>query len=237
MKRTSCTANTLQVPIIPVALLDNQSAIDLGHDTTTMPATKGELRLPAALSPTETEELEQCEGILERGLATFFEVGNALLRIRDKRLYRTNQETFEQYCNVRWHIGRSYAWRVIGAAERVNLLPSSTTIPRPANEFQVRPFLKLSAKDFPSAWRRAVKMAKMGKVTPRVAQAVVFEILPRQNTRPDLTHKSQWVKKRKIPIGQILVLLQTTKYCVEKSLADQAIEALDRIEKLLCGSP
>src|ERR1700677_3843130 len=101
------------------------------------------------LTEIEKGQLEESERTLERGLGTFYEVGNALLTIRESRLYRLTHSSFERYCLERWNIGRSYAWRVIGAAERLNLLPKDQTASRPTNEFQVRPFLKLAAKEFP----------------------------------------------------------------------------------------
>jgi hypothetical protein len=46
--------------------------------------------------------LAQCEGVIERGMKSFIEVGTALLKIRDERLYRENYGTFEEYCRKRW---------------------------------------------------------------------------------------------------------------------------------------
>lgn len=42
----------------------------------------------AALTTTETERLTDLETTIERGLKTFVEVGQALMEIRDGRLYR-----------------------------------------------------------------------------------------------------------------------------------------------------
>jgi hypothetical protein len=47
------------------------------------------------LSVTE-ERVAECEAVLQRGLATFIEVGAALLRIRDGRLYRDTHKTFRR---------------------------------------------------------------------------------------------------------------------------------------------
>src|ERR1700728_1675142 len=94
------------------------------------------------LTEVESEQMQECEIILREGLTTFFQVGWALLTIRENKLYRSAYPTFEGYCRERWGIGRSYAWRVIGAAERLRLLPTDAGIPRPTNEFQIRPFLK-----------------------------------------------------------------------------------------------
>jgi hypothetical protein len=84
-----------------------------------------------SLSQRDRSQLEECEEIIGRGLSTFFDVGSALLNIRDKRLYRGAHKTFEMYCRERWGIGRSYAWRLIGAAVRLNLLPAGQGLLRP----------------------------------------------------------------------------------------------------------
>ena len=62
-----------------------------------------------------TTELEQLEGVIERGLSTFYEVGRALMRIRDKQLYEKVRgiATFESYCSERWGMSRMHAHRLI----------------------------------------------------------------------------------------------------------------------------
>src|SRR6476660_8234750 len=54
------------------------------------------------LSSTESEILNACEAIIQKGIQTFVEVGNALLEIRESRLYRGQYSTFEEYCRTRW---------------------------------------------------------------------------------------------------------------------------------------
>ena len=168
--------------------------------------------LGEALTASERGELAECEGILERGLGTFFEVGHALLRIRDSWLYRATHSSFERYCQERWNLGRSYACRVIGAAERLKLLPSDDRLPRPANEFQMRPFLKLAPEEFPGAWKRALKTAKEGKVTTRVVQAVIRELLPGEQDQVGVGKQGKRCKsKEKLPLAQVLLLLTEEK--------------------------
>ena len=198
----------------------------------------GEPSEPAVpLSPGERGKLEECEGILDRGLGTFFEVGDALLRIRESRLYRDTHTNFKQYCQERWNLGFSYVWRVMGAAERLKLLPNDDGLPKPANEFQMRPFLKLAPEEFPGAWKRAVKTAKDGKVTPNVVQAVIHELLPnnRNQVRPGKKGK-RTKSKAKLPAGQVLVLLTEAKRQIQNGETDKALAALERIESLLFGA-
>lgn len=72
------------------------------------------VELVVPLSEKDQNQLERCEDIIGRGLGRFFEVGSALLKIREKRLYRGTHPNFEVYCRERWGIGRSYAWRLMG---------------------------------------------------------------------------------------------------------------------------
>jgi hypothetical protein len=187
-----------------------------------------------ALTAGERGELDECEGIIEQGLSIVFEVGMALLRIRESRLYRDSHPTFEQYCHDRWNIGRSYAWRVMGAAERLKLLPGDDHLPRPENEFQMRPFLKLAPEEFPGAWKRAVKTAKEGKVTTRIVHAVIRELVPNNKNQVRAGKKGKQGKgKAKWPEGQVLTLLNEAKRQVQKGETDKALAALDTIEGLL----
>src|SRR5579859_2061468 len=149
------------------------SKIKAGSGVTPVALCQGEV-----LTPLEQSELARCEGILSRGLKTFFEVGAALLTIRESGLYRCQYHNFEAYCRERWGMGRSYAWRLIGAAERLKLLPNQGEIPWPSNEFQIRPFLRLEPEAFPKAWEQAVARAKNGVVTAALLRGVVAEIIP-----------------------------------------------------------
>ena len=89
------------------------------------------------LSPVERDTLTACELTIRTGLKIFYEVGEALLTIRDARLYRADFATFEDYCRERWRIDRTYAHRLIDAAGVVNnLLPIGNKIP--ATESQTR---------------------------------------------------------------------------------------------------
>jgi hypothetical protein len=172
------------------------------------------------LSESERAGYEKCEGILQRGLITFYEVASALLRIQEGGWYRCEYRSFEQYCRERWNIGRAYAYRFIGAAERLKLLPGDDSVPRPVNEFQMRPFLKLEPEAFLGAWKRAVKNAKGGKVTIRIVQAVIRDLLPKE-----AEGKKKKRRKAKVPLGQFLALLNEAKRCMEKGESDKVLAA------------
>ena len=77
------------------------------------------------LSVVEVQRLEALESVIDAGMQTFVHVGNALLEIRDNRLYRNTHRTFEEYCRERWEFSKSHASRLISAAEVVEVLKMS----------------------------------------------------------------------------------------------------------------
>lgn len=122
----------------------------------------------------DANRLEQLEKVIATGLETFVAVGNALLEIRDKRLYKSTHKTFEDYCNQRWDMTRVNVYRIIHATEFAgNLLP--TGLQNPKNERQVRPVLTLPKEEQVDAWEQAVRTAPEGKVTAKHVENVVKE--------------------------------------------------------------
>lgn len=130
------------------------------------------------LTTTEQERLAELEDVVERGLKTFVEVGNALMEIRDSRLYRDAYGTFEEYCRDRWLVDRTYAHRIMAAADVAsNLLPIGNI---PANEAQARPLAALDPEAQRKAWQRAVETAPNGKITGAHVERTIGEM-----TKPD----------------------------------------------------
>lgn len=185
------------------------------------------------LSKTEKNLLQSHEQTIVNGLATFFEVGSALMEIKRARLYRESYHSFESYCQERWGFGKTYAWRVIGAAERLKLLPDGTPC-RPSNEFQIRPFLKLAPEAFPKMWNQVVERARDGRITSKLISGLIDELDDsRQKHRHRATPK---IVLAKGTVGEIIVLLDQAKRqleIIQSEDRERTIELLDRIEKLL----
>lgn len=97
--------------------------------------------------------LAECEAIIERGLATFVQVGEALLTIRDSRLYRDTHATFEEYCRDRWGMSRSFAHDTIQSSSVVASLSAMADTPAPASERVARELAPL--RDEPEVMREA----------------------------------------------------------------------------------
>lgn len=123
----------------------------------------------------ERGHLYQLEEVITQGLNTFVDVGSALLEIRDKRLYRADYSTFEDYCRERWGWARSYANKLISASEAVNNL--GTIVPKlPTTESQARPLTTLEPEDQVEAWKRVITSTPEGKITANVVLKAVKEV-------------------------------------------------------------
>lgn len=67
----------------------------------------------AELTIQKVERLKELEHVIKDGLYTYFEVGGALMTIRDLELYRATHSTFESYCRDTFQISRAQAYRLI----------------------------------------------------------------------------------------------------------------------------
>lgn len=126
-----------------------------------------------------TRDLAACEEVIDRGLATFVEVGLALMEIRDGRLYLESHETFDEYCRERWSMSNRHANRLVEAAEVMGALPGPMG---PTTERQARALAPL--KDDPEimaeAWSEAVAESNGKPTAAAVEKAVEKRVPPRQ---------------------------------------------------------
>lgn len=101
------------------------------------------------------QRLTACEEVIGRGLQTFVEVGNALLTIRDDRLYRESHDAFEDYCRERWGFSRQRAQQLTSAAQAVTTIVG-TDLPAPVNEGQARELARVPEDKRSEVWRETV---------------------------------------------------------------------------------
>ena len=174
------------------------------------------------LTPGEKQQLARLEKVIDAKLGDFFEVGSAIMEIKEKELYRETHKNFNTYCQERWGFGRSYANKLIGSAERIKLLPEN--LPKPANEFQIRPFLKLEPEEFPDKWEKIVKTAGEGNVTSKIVKESL-----------GLTRKRRWKRRAKAADQkeEVNELLANLRAALEKKEVDDAVKHLGKLEKLL----
>src|SRR5581483_12316208 len=123
---------------------------------------------------------DACEAVIRAGLATFYDVGAALLEIREDRLYREiGYQRFEDYCRERWDMDDSYARRLLDANQVRTAIRSAPigAVSLPANEAQVRelmPVLRAEPTRVAAVWQAAVERGG-DHVTAKVVATVVRE--------------------------------------------------------------
>jgi hypothetical protein len=89
------------------------------------------------LVPAEKARLAELEAVVDRGLQTFYEVGNALLEIRERKLYRETNSTFQAYCQERFGFSDSRGRQLIAAAKTVTTV-TAQGLPAPKTEREAR---------------------------------------------------------------------------------------------------
>lgn len=172
--------------------------------------------MDTTLSKPETDTLTTCERIIEAGKQTFLDVGIALLKIRDGRLYRATHKTFEEYCRQRWGWSRQRANQQIAAAEVVsNLTTVVVKTELPKTESVARPLAALPPPQQRQAWAKATETAKAEArpVTAKDTERAAKDVKPFLGTI---------VPKTKAP-------RRTTKPCAGMFLAGGAIRMLEKI--------
>jgi len=107
----------------------------------------------------ESHELERCEVVIKQGLKTFIEVGQALMTIKEKRLYRISFKTFEDYCVEKWAFKRTHVYQLIEASAVISNLSAMANI-LPQSERQVRPLTSLEPEIQKEVWKEVVKQSE-----------------------------------------------------------------------------
>jgi hypothetical protein len=113
-------------------------------------------------------------------MGVFIEVGEALMVVRESRLYRAEFATFEAYCRERWALTTDYANKLISAARVVEVISNtpvleidSEEVDIPATESQARELAPLlnDPQELRIVWQEAVQRTE-GRPTAAAIRAV-----------------------------------------------------------------
>jgi hypothetical protein len=142
----------------------------------------------AKLTAKERGRLEALERVVGKSLGSFIEAGQALLEIRDGRLYRESHASFEDYCRERWELGARRAYQLIDATAVAQIV-CTTVHTYPANERQVRELAALrdEPQTMTAVWESARAMAaeRERPVTAADVRAARKMIAPPATSAPD----------------------------------------------------
>jgi len=133
----------------------------------------------------QQDRLKHLETIIAKNQYRFYEIGKALLEIRDSRLYKQALfPSFEAYVRSRWDIGRSQLYRLIDAYSVINnLSPIGDRLP--GNEAQTRPLVPLSPSEQRKIWQEF--LSTKTEITARNIQKFIDERKAKENIPdPDL---------------------------------------------------
>ena len=129
------------------------------------------------LTSSEKVRLAELEGIVETHLETFLATGRALAEIRNKRLYREQYGTWEDYCTRKWGLGYSRANELVRSTEIAEGLLAScagpqgdSPLPPDLSPDALRPLQKLEPELQSACWRL---VSRIGKPTRCVVSRVV----------------------------------------------------------------
>lgn len=129
-----------------------------------------------------TTDLARLEGVIQKNIGAFYEVGKALMEIRDKELYKLKNggdyQTFESYCKGVWDFDRRNAYYLMGSAAVIENVNNCSQ--KPATESQCRPLSKLEPDQQREAWQQAVSTAPDGKVTAAHVTKIVKEMTTKE---------------------------------------------------------
>ena len=149
------------------------------------PAAKS-VRKVKELSASERNRLTEAEKVIQNHFESFSKAGDALVEIRDNRLYRETHGTFEDYCRERWEMSKTQANRLIAAAQVIHNIvkvKESKDIAEHLSESAVRPLTGLTPKQQQKVMRKVVEkapppIAGRGVVTARLVQTVARQVVP-----------------------------------------------------------
>ena len=129
----------------------------------------------------ERNELERCEVVIKQGLKTFVEVGQALMLIREKKLYRVEYGTFKDYCEEKWGFKERRVYELMNSSKVIdNLENCAIAQVLPQNESQARPLTKLEPELQAEAWQKTVEQHGEN-ITQKKVEEVVKEFVPINN--------------------------------------------------------
>lgn len=181
-----------------------------------------------SLSSPEQTKLVDLEGVIERGITTFVEVGAALALIREQRLYRDTHDTFEVYCRERWGWTASRARQLIGAADIVQQIESVTRGNSPPTEKHARALISVSREKRAEVWTKAVDASPNGKPTARAVREIVKPTEPDpESHHPDPIAEWERAEEELAKMRELVGSLQSDDTAAELTKLHQRYRSLD----------
>lgn len=179
----------------------------------------------------DARRLADLEAVIERGKTAFVEVGEALIEVRESKLYRLNYPTFEAYCKGRWGFSRPRAYQLMEAAETVGQIEAVSTTVDIASERIARELAPVVAIAGPEA--AAAVMANASANGTPTAETVRAAARP---FRP-LTDGSAALAPDPWTPGPALMSSDSAEWYTPRRVLDAVVAALGQIDLDPCAEP
>lgn len=175
------------------------------------------------LTVEEALDLSKLEKVIAKWQHVFVEVGNALLEIRDRRLYRKAYGSFNEYCEAKWGWGERRASQLIQAAIVVQQLPASHSTMVPS-ERVARAVAKVP-KERRAEVVEAAAQATNGHVTAQAVEVAAKSVATKAKLVDSLDREIPVLVQKyweRIPeIKELCIQLVSVKNCIEKAFEDK----------------
>lgn len=162
----------------------------------------------------ERDDLRKLKSVVTTGEKAFITAGNALIEIRDRKLYREECDTFEEFCFKTWNWKRAHAYRIINAAATVKMSPMGDKI---TNERQARALANVPADKHLEVFQAAsVSGPATGKSIAAAAKPIARTIdMDKEGFPIPADCAPLW--KRRDEVQELLTTLSKIKSLIESS--------------------
>lgn len=115
----------------------------------------------------------ELEDTIEKRIQAFYEIGEALNEIRNRKLFRDEFPSFGEYCQHRWGFAKQYAYRLIAAHKTLENVDATEEQKAGLRETHLRPLAILEPDEQKKAFNQAIETAPGGQLTEKHVQSIV----------------------------------------------------------------
>jgi hypothetical protein len=137
------------------------------------------------------DELVQLEAVIANGLQTYIDVGQAMLRIKEGKLYRLSHPSWADYLTQRWATSEQQGDRLIFAAQVAKQMIDAGR-PAPARESHARPLAAIPEEHRVKVWDEVAQIP-----AEELTAAQIEEIADRYRSKPK---RSRFKSPKKIVV-------------------------------------
>ena len=143
----------------------------------------------------------------------------AITVIHNKKLYRVEYDTFEEFCNTELNITKRHTYRIMDSVKVIENLKSNPRVTLPEYEKHARPLKKLEPELQKVAWQDVVESNEPEKITAKVIEETI-------NNYKELNTELKEVKERP------LFVANTEEDIIKKAKELQQEKTKEKKEKL-----